>query len=709
MRKEINILKEETPTMGVTQTNSLDVKTKGDSMSTPTALPPLNSNIDTSNIVELMFDEKTAKKLSKNTVLFINHNDRRSICKLIRSNDESMVGVTEDMIDSLPKMMPYVKAPLLSDDLIEVSENKTMKSWDAKRTGDATFELLSQLFGSKKLDNESNREEELDSVKSYTGKFHHLIRFVAGVSEKSQLLITILRDSSNDAGLVRDNGTMSALCFGEYFGKEIITAQAIIDIVNDVVEVYGIESYDCEAFITPLLNYLNGLTDEQRGAPISLKSILDTNEDIKDTFNGCKLQYTLNLLSTRQHHLDMKNANLQSNPWVSYDYYMNPLKTLDQYKETFLGKKLTKYVENQPGLATFKKTKLLSGHTKKAEDKKVYVMMPLIISYAISRFCTDEAELAEAYSMLWSFESHETDLVDVYWSGMFSRVVKEATYQDMVDFYENDFTNFYTKSKWDDVYTTVKDLIGRTGQTTAGLTPLHVTKFDTGLWFLSLAIWVYRNKSIGVDKVVNSIVNTYTNKLKGSLIVDVDGVQTTLPVYKVFGGFAGSGFTNGTARAKYLFVPTMKDVLNNIKAKKDDRRDEEKLRDKSLTKHSMILRDEELPTKLLLFPLSSNEDPVTINLGTGGGLHWLHPNDDENKATDGFLGFIDDNLKDEWKTLDWKKFGVNCQSDYWNKITVHNYNCLDNYNPENDMLKRKVKNSLDSVQTLASLDCGVSL
>ena len=66
-----------------------------------------------------------------------------------------------------------------------------------------------------------------------------------------------------------------------------------------------------------------------------------------------------------------------------------------------------------------------------------------------------------------------------------------------------------------------------------------------------------------------------------------------------------------------------------------------------------------LSTRITLFPLSSNgslNDVITINFGKGGGLHWLHPNDDENNAKDGFLGLIGDNLREPFKSMDWTPF-----------------------------------------------------
>ena len=40
-------------------------------------------------------------------------------------------------------------------------------------------------------------------------------------------------------------------------------------------------------------------------------------------------------------------------------------------------------------------------------------------------------------------------------------------------------------------------------------------------------------------------------------------------------------------------------------------------------------------------------------MNTLNGLHWLHPNNDDNRAEEGFIGMISDNLKANYKHLNW--------------------------------------------------------
>mgnify|MGYP003112910328 FL=1 len=50
-------------------------------------------------------------------------------------------------------------------------------------------------------------------------------------------------------------------------------------------------------------------------------------------------------------------------------------------------------------------------------------------------------------------------------------------------------------------------------------------------------------------------------------------------------------------------------------------------------------------------------------------IHWLHTNDKDNVAKDGFLGMIDDNLKGNLKYKTWPK---NYQNEYIKSLLEHN-------------------------------------
>ena len=89
------------------------------------------------------------------------------------------------------------------------------------------------------------------------------------------------------------------------------------------------------------------LSEEERKLPISWKSIVEDNDEIKDFYFSTTLDYVINLLTMKQHSKDMRNANLQPNPWIAFQYYWVPNKLLPEYKNILLGKKLFEFVSDK--------------------------------------------------------------------------------------------------------------------------------------------------------------------------------------------------------------------------------------------------------------------------------------------------------------------------------------------------------------------------
>ena len=238
-------------------------------------------------------------------------------------------------------------------------------------------------------------------------------------------------------------------------------------------------------------------------------------------------------------------------------------------------------------------------------------------------------------------------------------------------------------------------------KSSSSLESLKFTKFDTGLWFLSVAIWLRENKTKkGRDKIVELIVKTYKEKLSGK--ISYDGKDR-----KVWDLFTSDGFNNTDARFDYLFKYIIEEVINKITNEKKDRQIEEILRANALQIHSGILEEEELRINLTLFPLSSNDKFRKYNFKTGKHLQWLHPNDDENKAEDGFLGFEDDNLKEPLKSVNWKEVhNVYTQIDYWNLVLEHNYKLVDSVSGTD---KRAIEKSIEAIEELSQVNCEVTL
>jgi len=587
-----------------------------------------------------------------------------------------------------------------------IKNRETLSAREAKQTGEVNFKRLHELVDSGIISNDVNREEELDEIKTYLNKLHHLFRYIMGISEKSQLLLSVFSDSTDKVSYIRDDGTLMALVVGEYLNKKVLTPNDIQeDIIKNIKSEYKPNKKDV-VFLNLIENSFKKLSPQERDVEISLKEILALDTNIKSMFDETNLSYTTNLLTKEQTILDTINANLQPNAWKAHNYYIVPQKSKTEYKKTFLGKKLTEFVNGKVGLQKFSKGKLMSRWDKSANSKKINRLIPLFISYCISNFCKTEDELKKSYEMIARFHEYEKDSVKKYWLKMYGRLVKETTYKEMVDFYEKDYKVFFKNEEWN-VNKLIKNLVNKfklsTGvKSSSSLESLKFTKFDTGLWFLSVAIWIRKNKTQkGRDKIVELIVKTYKSKLLGK--ISYEGVDRD-----VWDLFTSDGFNNTGARFDYLFKYIIEEVINKITNEKKDRQTEEILRANALQTHIDILSEAELRTVLTLFPLSSDDAYRKYYFTTKGkNLHWLHPNDDENKAEDGFLGFIDDNLKEPYKSVNWKEtHNVYTQMDYWKLILEHNYKLVDSVSGTD---KKAIEKSIEAIEELSQVNCEVTV
>jgi len=586
-----------------------------------------------------------------------------------------------------------------------VKNKKTLSARESKQTGEVNFKRLHELVDSKKISNDLNREEELDEVKIYSNKLHHLFRYIMGISEKSQLLLSVFSDSLDKTAYIRDDGTLMALVVGEYFTKKVLTPNDIqTDIIKNIKSEYKPNKKDM-VFLNLIQKSFENLSQQEKDVEISLKEILDLNSNIKDIYYETDLSYTINLLTKRQSTRDTINANLQPNAWQAQNHYIVPQKSKTKYKKTFLGKKLVEFVNGKNGLQNFSKGNLMSKWNKSANSKKINRIIPLYISYCISNFCESEEELKESYEMVARFNEYEKDKVNKYWLKMYDRLVNETTYHDMVDFYEKQYQVFFENKEWN-VNQEITNLVAKFKKSSgkkssSSLESLKFTKFDTGLWFLSVAIWIRKNKTDkGRDKIVELIVDTYKEKLLGKISYESEDRE-------VWSLFTSDGFNNTNARFDYLFKYLIEDVINRITNEKKDRRVEEILRAKALEKHRDILTEAEIRTTLTLFPLVSDDEYRKYYFTTKGvHLQWLHPNDDENKAEDGFLGFEDDNLKEPYKSVNWKEVhNVYTQMDYWKLVLEHNYKLVDSV-PGTD--RKAIEKSIESIEELSQVNCEVT-
>ena len=585
----------------------------------------------------------------------------------------------------------------------------------AKRVGEATFKELSTLLQLLKISNESNREVELKEEKTLLNKLNHLVRFVSGISSKSQMLITILRHGLDDVGYIRDDGTLSGLALigGEFYEMPTFTPNELIEIIENIDEEYS-PSNDDREFIDMVEGILSKYTDEQKNLKISWKDIVESNEEIKKYYFATTLSYEINLLTMNQHQLDMRNANLQPNPWIAFQYYWVPNKLYKEYKEVLLGSKLFEFVADKAGLAFSSPGKILGKlNPKKKAMKKADQLKSLVLSYIGSEFCSTKEEFKEFIKMVARFGKYNDVSVNTYWSKMFTKLVKEVSYSEITKYYEDKYLKVYSNTLWGHGSSgpnyAINKLVKKTNQNTCEpIDKFNISRTDHGVIFISYSIWAKGLYGKGWDKTIELIVNQYISILEGK--VDVIAKPTDIWASGSYDMWEAlqKGYikTAIESRINYVFGPMMDGVEFNVNKKKQDRYHESVLRNKSMTLHFERLESEFLPTRITLFPLASNgslTDTKTINFGKGDGLQWLHPNDDENMAKDGFLGVVDDNLVEPFKSMDWSPF-VNDNSQYWKLLLDHNEDKVEKLEGH---LQKKVKKAIETIEYLSELQLKV--
>ena len=602
----------------------------------------------------------------------------------------------------------------------KVARNKSLSSREAQVLDSATFREIAEAVIKGIITNDPNRESELDSKDMYQNKFCHLFRFVIAVSQKSQLLISILRDDTTKVGQIRDDGTLSQLAFGDYFDKRVLTPNEIIKMIDDdIIDEYKVDGSNNLKFYDMVKEFLNSKSEQEKEIAVSLKEIVNSSDEINTYYYDTRLQYTIDLLTIHQSALDTRNANLQPNAWVGYDFYMNAFKYLKEYKEIFCGKSIIKWVNGKIGLTEFQDKKPLRDWKSKADKKKVHRVTPLYQSYITSNLDSID-DVIKAAQEITRFKDYKRKLTFNYWTNKFRELVtttkfsdlcggKDSNGKEVVGFYDKYFLPVWNDSAWDEIYEKVTLMISGLGRkkSSQALNDLKLTKYDTGIWFISLAIWFKRKyKNIGTDKIVRFIVDEYKKQLNGK--IDVDG--KTMTITDAFG--KEKGFTNVDARVNYLFKHVAVNVKNKLDGKKKDRKQATVLGEDAYTKHSSLLKLKGLSPSITLYPLASeytDEGMATLNFSDGTGGQWTHPNDKENKAEDGFYALKDDNLKEPLKSMNWKDknsdYVVEKQQDYWRHLLLLNSKKVE----QTDCSLERVRllNATTVLDYLTQIDCQV--
>ena len=580
----------------------------------------------------------------------------------------------------------------LKEALVWVGENKAKPAIFVRTLGVVTFQMCRELIDSGALDNEANRDEDLDTHKKYWGKLHHLIRFVGGISEKGQLLVSILKDKVGDVGFIRDNGTLFSLLFGKYYDSSVLTGNEWLMMCEDIIKDYDITNEDDKCVINMITDYFNKKTPQELDIKYSLKHLIDGSDEFREFFDNSQIAFVVNLHTVKQFEKDMINCNRQPNPWLAYNYYMTPLKRTDEYKTYFCGDQLLEYFTNKVGADEFTRGGLMSGHKGYAEKHKVAKMIPILQAYIGSHYCDTIDEFKKFNDMVVSFENGTTDGKETeYWQSMFKRVISEVSYGELTKWYESTYVKVFESDDWKTITTTINKIVTNNlnGKRITAMEDLHIKKYHTGILLFTFVLHFKRTKkSVGISKLTSKVVNEYCKLLNGN--VDHEGNQ--ISVWEYFGTQSSVySSTSANVRFEKLFKYVFKNVESNLKAGSKDRDHQSEYREQSLKRISTFLESEGMPQRLKLYPLSTDVLSV-VNFKTGEGVQWLHksPNSTGGDAKDGFLGMTDDNLTGNQKYKNW-----NCTpNEYWEMLVEHNEKMSGNLSP---IEKRIVASSINTI------------
>jgi hypothetical protein len=345
------------------------------------------------------------------------------------------------------------------------------------------------------------------------------------------------------------------------------------------------------------------------------------------------------------------------------------------------------------------------GHQSYAERSKVAKMIPVLQAYIGSHYCETVEDFNQFNEMVVTFERGSDDGVQTeYWRKMFKRVIREAGYSAIVDWYEKQYKPVFKSEDWDGITTTINKMVSDkdklNGSKVTAMDDLHIKKYHTGILMLSYVLYFKRkNKKIGLSKLTNQVVSEYIRLLNGDVKYEntKEGITESLPVWVYFGTRSSTiKSTSSNHRWKQLFKYVFQNVESDIQNRSNDRDKQSEYRNNVLGRTSTFFESESINPRLRLFPLST-DNLCWVNFSTGDGLQWLHknPHSSGGDAKDGFLGMTDDNLDGNQKFKNW-----NCTpNEYCILLAERNELMLDTLTGVD---KKLVEKSIDTLYQLVS-------
>jgi hypothetical protein len=593
-----------------------------------------------------------------------------------------------------------------------LGNNKKLSAREAVVYGITSFGQIIKLIIELSLKNDTNRFEELVTKKDYKNKAKHMLPFVDKICSKGIILATIFRDKTTKSAFIRDCGTMIGL-FTKFYDKKVLTGNEWLGVIKEVKAEYN-PSIQNQKFSIMISEYIESLSEQKKSIKISLKTIVQSSDEMKNYFMDTEIPFELNLFTTKEHTLDMQKANKTDKPWNPFDFIDTPCKSKfdEEYHNNFLGADLLEMFSEKDMLGTkkFPRGKFGSTLAGPTKSKRVWCLVPLYQSFMISRFVDDIQDLDTAAEMIARFNDVDEEKIYSYWNSKWEQMVKTTSYQDMVNFYEKEYLPVFQDDNWNQVTPVIKEIANQhtDGKILTALKGLHITKDHTAIYFVSLVLWMkQRYPKKAVDKIIKILVNNYITLLKGDVQHYNEDTKNTynVSVGEYFGSHSDVyQSSSATQRVKKVFTSMPAHIDKELSKGKTDRSKQQTYRDSSKSKHYDSLTNASLPTILHLYPISSEDIMASINFMTGDNLKWIHSNHGENKAIDGFLGFDEDN-KGDYVDFDWVEFGVNSQEDYWKKIIEHNTNIMNNSSDQ--LEKTQINIGLTALATILMTDLEV--
>jgi hypothetical protein len=557
-----------------------------------------------------------------------------------------------------------------------------------------TFKNLSKLISKGLISNKMNREEELDVVKQYKSKLHHLIRYVDAISRKSHLQLSLI-PTKGATLYISDDGTMASLAFGKYYLEKTITAQDWKVILDSIHSDYDLDG--TEVFYNRISDWIDGLSEQQEIQKYSLADVIK-NTNSMEYYGETTIPYEINKYTVTQHIKDQQNANLQPNPWIAHNFYKAPVKAEDLYDTEFCGDALLEeYFSKVIGIGTEPNTqadRLFRNYAR--NSKKALFDVPFYTTKGALLKVNKFEDIIGFNQYFDNYAKHENNIYGKWWYDTYMKLVTEVSSQSMIDHIS--LIEIIKEEGWDSIrlhLKTTKDKLGITSSVGSwdDLTPFK----DDFAMYISFVI-------LGLHKLyptsLSRAENTNIKKIKDKLINEIKNNLTT-DLLKTFK--ENDGYRNWEARLDNVWTPAIKEVHNQLTGKKKSESvfDKEVNHQKDFIKR--IISNNGWGSVYYAY-CHTNSELVKIDFNeTKKTFHGLHcvPRDFGGTAEDGVIwGLMGDN-EGSWKYKNLNE-EFDTPADYWYSLANRNKEMLDiNSDSLSSLQKDFVKKFIELCEQIA--------